>query len=130
MLARTRFEQIDAANLGCEEKLAMKAKLLIIGFLIVCLICALAFTSHAQCATDTTKTLIADETWVTYSKTGARITTYEESIFKDISLKFGEQFKSIAIKYKTDRNGPYKEYNIYLSKEVATTITNWAKTNL
>lgn len=108
----------------------MKVKLLIIGFLIVCLICAFAATSHAQCASDTSKTLIADETWITYSKTGARITTYAESAFTDISLKFGDKFKRISILYKSDRHGPYKEYSIYLTQEVANNIKEWAKTNL
>lgn len=108
----------------------MKAKLLIIGFLIASLICAFAFTSHAQCATDTSKTLIADETWLTYSKTGAKITTFSESAFKDISAKFGEQFKRMSIVYKSDRHGPYKEYCIYFSKELAANIINWSKTNL
>lgn len=108
----------------------MKAKVSIITFLIVSLICAFAFTSHAQCSTDTSKTLIADESWLIYSKTGARIMTYSESAFKDISLKFGEEFKRISILYKKDRNGAYKEYNIYLSKETATNIQEWAKTNL
>jgi hypothetical protein len=108
----------------------MKTKAVIIAFLIVSLICAFAFTSHAQCATDTSKTLLADETWLTYTKTGAKIVSYSEQAFKDIALKFGERFKSIAIKYKTDRNGPYKEYAIYLSQDVANNIRNWAKTNL
>lgn len=107
----------------------MKAKVLIIALLVVSLILPFAFSSHAQCA-DTSKTLIADETWLTYSKTGAKITTYAESAFKDISLNFGEQFKRISILYKSDRHGPYKEYNIYLSKELAINITNWAKINL
>lgn len=69
----------------------MKAKLLITAALIF----ALAFTSSAQCTTDTSKTLLADETWLTYSKTGAKITSYSESAFTDISLKFGDQFKRI-----------------------------------
>ncbi len=76
------------------------------------------------------KSQIADETWLTYTKTGARIISYSDQAFKDISLKFGEQFKSITIKYKTDRNGPYKEYVIYLSQDVANTIKEWAKINL
>lgn len=104
----------------------MKTKVLIVTFLI----CAFAFPGHAQCTTDTSKTLIADETWLTQLKTGAKIVSYSEQAFKDISLKFGEQFKSITIKYKTDRNGPYKEYAIYLSHEVANNIKEWAKTNL
>ena len=123
----------------------MKAKLFIIGFLI----CVFYFTGHPQSciynkdgqftkvttyaangATKDSTVLIADETWITYSKTGARIMTYSESVFKDVSLAFGEQFKRISILYKRDRNGPYKEYNIYLSKETASNIQQWAKTNL
>jgi hypothetical protein len=106
----------------------MKTKVLIIAFLILSLVFAFAFKSHAQ--SDSSKTLIADETWITYTKTGARIISYSEQAFKDISIRFGEQFKSITIKYKTDRNGPYKEYAIYLSQEVANSIKEWAKTNL
>lgn len=108
----------------------MKAKVLIIGLLIASLLLAFTFKGHSQCATDTSKTLIADETWLTYSKTGAKITTYSESAFKDISLKFGEQFRRISIIYKSDRHGPYKEYCIYFSKDLATNIINWSKTNL
>jgi len=108
----------------------MKSKALIIGFLIASLICAFAFTSHAQCNTDTSKTLLADETWITQLKTGAKIVTYSEAVFKDVSLKFGEQFRSIHIYYKKDRNGPYKEYCIYLTSDLATIIKEWAKTNL
>ena len=108
----------------------MKAKLLIIGFLIAALIFAFSFTSSAQCATDTSKTLLADETWLTYSKTGAKITSYSESAFTDISLKFGDKFKRISILYKSDRHGPYKEYGIYLTQDVANDIRQWAKKNL
>lgn len=106
----------------------MKSKVLIIAFLALCLLAA--FCSQAQCSTDSTKQLIADETWITQLKTGAKIVSYSEKAFTDISLKFGDQFKRISIVYKSDRHGPYKEYNIYLSKELATEITNWAKTNL
>jgi len=75
-------------------------------------------------------TLIADETWITQLKTGAKLVTYSESVFKDVSLKWGEQFKSIHIYYKNDRHGGYKEYVIYFSIDVANNIRNWAKTNL
>lgn len=105
----------------------MKIKALIIGLLILSLLGAFALKAHAQ---DSTKTLIADETWLTYTKTGAKITSYSEFAFKDISLKFGEQFKRISIVYKSDRHGPYKEYSIYLSQGIANKIQEWAKTNL
>ena len=135
----------------------MKTKVLIVVFLIASLICAFAFTGHSQTTSQSTekdierienlsfrpkaqmmmsldtvnvRTLIADETWITYTKTGAKIVTYSESVFRDVSLKFGNEFKRINILYKKDRNGPYKEYNIYLSKETASNIQQWAKTNL
>jgi hypothetical protein len=74
--------------------------------------------------------LIADETNLTYTKTGAKIVSYSELAFQAISLKWGDQFKSINIKYKTDRYGRYKEYSIYLSTELANKIKEWSKTNL
>lgn len=116
----------------------MKAKVLIISFLIVALLAAFTLTSKAQSRIvmgsnktipmDTT--LIADETNLTYLKTGAKLVTYSETIFKEVSLKFGEQFKSIHIYYKNDRHGGYKEYVIYLSTELANQIKEWAKNNL
>lgn len=123
----------------------MKAKALIISLLVICLICAFVLKGHSQTYVygskegnvskivyndSASRQLIADETWLTYTKTGARITSYSEQAFKDISLKFGEQFKRISIVYKSDRHGPYKEYSIYLSQDVANNIKKWAKTNL
>jgi hypothetical protein len=106
----------------------MKTRILIIFLLALSLLAA--FCSQAQTKTDSTKQLIADETWATQLKTGAKIITYSEGVFKAISLKFGEQFRSIHIYYKNDRNGPYKEYCIYLTQELANNIKDWAKTNL
>lgn len=103
----------------------MKTKVLIISFLIVALLGAFTLKAKAQ-----DSTLIADETSLTYLKTGAKITTYSEAVFKDVSLKFGEQFKAIHIYYKKDRHGPYKEYQITIPTELANQIKEWAKTNL
>lgn len=124
----------------------MKAKLFIIGFLIAALLFAFTFKGHSQEIASSVfrlpdtvyterlpideKCLIADETWITYTKTGAKITSYSEAAFTDISLKFGHKFKRISINYKSDRHGPYKEYCIYLSQELANNIKEWAKTNL
>lgn len=117
----------------------MKTKVLIIPFLIVALLAAFTLTSKAQCCVIKMvgaghivqdSTLIADETNLTYTKTGAKIVTYSEAAFKDISLKFGDQFKAIHIYYKKDRHGPYKEYQITISTELANNIKEWAKTNL
>lgn len=101
----------------------MKTKVLIILFLIVSLLAA--FTASAQ-----DSTLIADETTLTYTKTGAKIVSFSEDIFQKISLKWGEEFKSITIRYKTDRHGRYKEYVIHTSQELANNIKQWAKKNL
>jgi len=127
----------------------MKAKVLIISFLVIALILTLAFVGRSQVTiynadghftkmttyskngeVKDSSILLADETWLTYVKTGAKITSYSEQAFKDISLKFGDQFSRISILYKSDRNGPYKEYNIYLTQDLANTIRKWAKTNL
>jgi len=122
----------------------MKSKALVIPFLVLCLLAAFVATkaqtyvygsregnvSKVISKDSTDKVLIADETWITQLKTGAKIISYSEKAFTDISLKFGDRFNRISILYKSDRHGPYKEYSIYLSKELATEITNWAKTNL
>lgn len=119
----------------------MKTKLLIISFLILSLLGAFSMKARSQInasksyvktqnADSAIYRLIADETWLTYTKTGAKITSYSERAFKDISIKFGELFKSITIRYKSDRHGPYKEYVIYLTQDLANNIETWAKTNL
>jgi phosphopantetheinyl transferase (holo-ACP synthase) len=103
----------------------MKTKFLIIAFLLFTLLGAFALKANAQ-----DSTLIADETTLTYTKTGAKIVSFSEAAFKAISLKWGDEFKSINIKYKTDRYGKYKEYVIYMSQELANNIRQWAKKNL
>lgn len=100
----------------------MKAKVLITAFLIIAVLGAFTLKANAQ-----DSTLIADETNLTYTKTGAKIVSYSESAFKVISLKWGDEFKSITIRYKTDR---YKEYSMYMSEELANKIQLWSKTNL
>lgn len=128
----------------------MKTKVLIIAFLIVSLLGAFTLKAKAQIAPNSfhkssgtpsdigrsiatsiiDSTLIADETNLTYLKTGAKLVTYSEAIFQKISLKFGDQFKAIHIYYKKDRHGPYKEYQITIPTELANTIKEWSKTNL
>jgi hypothetical protein len=103
----------------------MKAKVLITVFLIISLLGAFTLKANAQ-----DSTLIADETNLTYTKTGAKIVSFSESAFKAISLKWGDEFKSITIRYKADRHGKYKEYSMYMSTELANNIKQWAKTNL
>lgn len=122
----------------------MKSKVLIISLLILSLLAA--FKSIAQtkvypcgngegCASyvisaDSGKILIADETFLKFYKTDAKITTTLESVFMDISVKFGLQFKKIMITYKRANGQAYKEYAITISPETANNIKEWAKTNL
>lgn len=128
----------------------MKTKVFILLLLTVSLCLAFSHIAHSQFRprsdgstipvtdkkvvayeiTDSTKDLIADETWLTYTKTGAKIVTYSESVFQAISLKWGTEFKAIHIYYKKDRNGPYKEYNILISQEIGNNIKQWSKKNL
>lgn len=76
------------------------------------------------------KELIADETWITRTKTGAKIQCYNESVFYDLLKSHGTLFKRFTCTWKTDRHGKYKEYVAYLSYEDAQLISKWSKTNL
>lgn len=104
----------------------MKTRILIIALLILSLLAA--FTSIAQ--TTPARELIGDETYLKFYKSDAKITTTLESVFKDISLKFGLQFKKIMIIYKQANGQLYKEYVITVPVEIATNIKEWAKINL
>lgn len=126
----------------------MKTKVLIILFLILSLLGAFTLKANAQHVPASLEKeglkgklfvsaqrmdsaiLICDETWLTYSKTGAKVLTYSEKAFQDISLKYATEFKSIHIKNKSDRSGKYREYTIYLSKETAYSLYEWSKKNL
>lgn len=117
----------------------MKTKVLIIAFLIASLLAAFTLNSNAQCCSmqivgsghlAQDSTLIADETNLTYSKTGAKIVCDNESVFNKLLKTHGTLFRQFTCAWKTDRYGRYKHYIIYLSKGDAETIINWAKTNL
>lgn len=125
----------------------MKSKVMIVALLIIALIGAFVLKSTAQqpivygskegyvakvapTKDSTEKDLIADETWLTYTKTGAKLVTYSEAVFKAVCLEFGEEFKAIHIFYKKDRNGPYKEYVILIGIETGIKIKIWSIKNL
>lgn len=76
------------------------------------------------------KELIADETTLTYTKTGAKIHCSNESVFNKIFTTHGTLFKRFTCTWETDRHGRYKDYVIYLSSGDADIIKSWAKTNL
>jgi len=101
----------------------MKKNIAIVAFLV----CAFSFTSHAQ-VQDTV--LLADETFLNYTKTEAKITCDNESVFNDIFKTHGLLFKRFTCTWKTDRHGRYKHYVVYLTKEDAELIKSWASKNL
>ena len=103
----------------------MKTKALIIALLIFSLLGAFTLKANAQ-----DSTLIADETTLTYTKTGAKIICDNETVFNKLFKTHGTLFRQFTCAWKTDRYGRYKHYIIYLSKGDAETIVNWAKTNL
>jgi len=111
-------------------------KFLIILFLVAALIFAFAIKPKAQerdkCPSivNSDTILLADETTLTYTKTEAKITCDNESVFNDIFKTHGTLFKRFTCTWKTDRHGRYKHYTVFLSKGDAEIIRGWAKTNL
>ena len=125
----------------------MKKNILIIVLLLVSLLMAFCLTSKAQydpydskgfeCKNSNVvykdkpkRSLIADETYLTYTKTGARIVTYSYSIFKDLSKNFGCSFERLLTHKMKDGGRLYKKYTILVSTDVGDTINEWAKQNL
>lgn len=133
----------------------MQTKVLIIAFLIISLFGAFRLKAQliplqqrptilnmqrinnaderwAPNTTNTTKRkeLIADETTLTYTKTGAKIHCSNESVFNKIFTTHGTLFKRFTCTWETDRHGRYKDYVIYLSSGDADIIKSWAKTKL
>lgn len=105
----------------------MKKNILIGAFWIIMLLFSFYLKGHSQ-SKDTI--LIADETTLNYTKTEARIHCSNESVFNEIFKSHGTLFKRFTCTWKTDRHGRYKDYMIYLNKDDAQLIINWAKTNL
>jgi lipopolysaccharide export system protein LptA len=123
----------------------MKKNILIIALLIVAQIGAFTLKAHSQYSNklsnvitvkdDTaynqpTTDLIADETTISYTKTMAKIECCNEKIADILTKKFEQIITRLTWAKKKDRNGTYKQYNIYLNKDDAAIIVKWAKTNL
>lgn len=122
----------------------MKKNILIIAALIISLLGPFTLKAHSQTAvygsnegnTSTIITvrdssiLIGDETTIIYTKTMAKIECDNESIAKLISLNFDQIIIRFSWTKKTDRNGKYKHYLIYLNKDDAQYVVKWAKVNL
>lgn len=119
----------------------MKKNLLIILLLTISLVTAFMATAQdtnhvRSCGTvatvikKDTPQLIADETWLTYLKTGAKVVTYSELVFKDLSLRFGDTFSKISIQRKKGKAGEYKEYTMLMSTHTGLEVANYSKQNL
>lgn len=102
----------------------MKSRLLIIAFITVSLL--VAFAALAQ-----DSTLIADETTLTYTNTGAKIVTYSGFVFDSIYRTYGSEFYSFRTKkHRACTHISGTKYIIYVSKATGNNIKQWAKKNL
>lgn len=108
----------------------MKQNFLIVAFLIFSLLGGFALKANAQDNPKPEPVLIADETTLNETKTGAKIISFSEIIVEKIRFKFDKQIKRFQWKWAKDRHGSYKHYEILVDREVANQIKEWAKTNL
>lgn len=113
----------------------MKQKFLIIAFLVFSLMAAFALKSKAQTIKkDTIKSyqlgtvdMLADETTLIETKTGAKITCSNDQVHFKLYEKWQHVFKHYTWTWKKDRKGLYKEYTITISKKDAELIKQWTK---
>lgn len=120
----------------------MKQKFLIVTFLIFSIMAAFALKSAAQDNAPVTirdiKTnkfigtieLLADETTLTETKTGAKIECSNDKVHFKLYEKWQHAFIKYSWQWKKDRHGPYKEYTITVSQKDAELIKIWSKSNL
>lgn len=128
----------------------MKQKLIIVAFLVFSLMAAFALKASAQTEFVTESAnapdwktsassgnpiiyetvLLADETAMTYSKTGAKITCSNDSVHFKLYQKWQHTFIHYGWRWKKDRHGSYKFYVISISKKDGDLIREWAKSNL
>jgi hypothetical protein len=116
----------------------MKRNILIGAFWIITLLFAFYLKGHSQTqhyysaviAKDTSGILLADETTLNYTKTGAKITCENDSVFSILHKTHGTLFRKWEWKWDRDYPGRHKVYIIYLSEGNADIIKQWAKNNL
>jgi hypothetical protein len=133
----------------------MKSKFLIIAFLIFSLMAAFALKANAQFAKANSFTvtkeptketylahskvatyssfdevLLADETTITETKTGAKIECSNDKVHYKLYEKWQHTFKRYSWTWKKDRHGTYKFYTITVSQKDGNLIKEWAKTYL
>ena len=120
----------------------MKKNTIIIALLIIALISAFSLKSNAQTKKtspwlymDTIRDisraeLLADETTLTETKTGAKIECSNDKVHFKLYEKWQHVFIRYSWSWKKDRHGAYKEYSITVSKKDGDLIKEWAKSNL
>lgn len=114
----------------------MKKNFLIVAFWIFTLLGAFALKSNAQvrdkCPSlpSVDSVLLADETTLTETKTGAKIQCFSDKVHFKLYEKWQHCFIRYSWSWKKDRHGPYKEYVITVSKKDGELIKEWAKNNL
>jgi hypothetical protein len=115
----------------------MKKDIAIVAFLIICLICAFAFTSRSQVrdrcpsVVNSDTLLLADETkLIQDGGEKVKIVCDNDKVFMELFKTHSQLFKRFTCNWKHDRYGSYKHYIIYLSKGDGEIIKSWAKTNL
>jgi len=74
--------------------------------------------------------VIADETTVTYTKTGAKIECSNDTVHFKLYQKWQHTFTRYSWTWKKDRHGAYKQYLITISRKDAELLKQWAKDNL
>lgn len=107
----------------------MKSKFLIISFLVFSLMGAFAIKANAQDKTPAQKELIADETALTETKTGAKVECDNDELANKLMYAFKEDIKKFGWSWRKDKYGHYKHYVIYVSKETGNKIREWATKN-
>lgn len=74
--------------------------------------------------------LIADETWITYSKTGAKFVSYSDSAFWTLYETFKYRFHHPKIRWKLLKPKTIRKATASMTTESALLISKWAQTNL
>lgn len=117
----------------------MKQKLIIVSFFIMGIVGAFSLKAHTQLIQkmqygielDAPKPeVIADETTLTETKTGAKIECSNDTIHFKLYQKWQHTFIRYSWVWKKDRKGPYKHYVITISKKDGQLIKEWSKDNL
>lgn len=98
----------------------------IIIFLVLSLVGAFWLKANAQ----PTPVKIADETTISYVNDTAIIQCDNETIFYKLLHTHGQLISLVEAKWRSNKEGRYLHYVLYLNKKDANIVVNWAKSNL